>query len=1367
MRARWSYYFIVLILLLFTNKIWSNHIFYLEEKSERYDESVIEEEIEVNNIQNLLTSGFCENKGQVKNDEVLYYGYLNSGMIGFGVSKIFLWGNEATNQVTLHFENSTRIYPEVDDSYSHQSNYFLGNKGTYVDVKVYKRILYHNPWPGVDFVYRLSTSGVMYEFTLEPNANLDEIRISYEGDDALELGAYHLDTVCQGLVFRNDNLTASQADRAINIRFKHITEDTIGFAIENYNPTKELVIDALLYVTNIGVCGEYGSYPLDFSSLEEPDIISSFLGGSFGDYGWGIEVDSFGYVYICGSTRSTDFPIVSPIKDSIVGNYDAFIMKLNPNLDSIIWSTFLGGSRSDVAYAITIGPDGGVYCTGYSMSEDFPAVNAYDSSYNDWDDFDIIVFKLSNSGNQLVYSTYVGSSSDQKGYAITVDQNCSAYVVGTSGAFFPVVGNFGLDYGGNNDIVLFKLSKSGKSLLFSGYLGGSSSENGYDLKLNTEGHIVVAGRSSSSDYPIESGFDETYNEGSDGVITIVNRTGYNLICSTFIGGDMRDLITGLELDMNDDIIVTGNTESSNFPFLNGYDDTFNGNYDVFVSKFNSSCNGLLFSTYIGGSSDDYVRSVSIDVFGDIYAVGYTLSSNFPTKLAIDDAYSGEEDGFVFKLNNSGNDLIYSTYFGGSLQDEEYSISVNMMGHVYCTGWTVSSDFPAEDGFDSSFNGHWDGYVFSFSAPDDLDSDGAPDYIELNLGTMENDNDTDSDGLPDGWEIMYNLNPFINDTLLDPDNDTLSNIEEYQYLTQPNNNDTDGDTIPDGYEVFYGLSPISNDANDDLDSDGLNNILEYQNDCIPNDNDTDDDLMLDGWEFHNGLNPVLDDSDEDPDNDLLSNINEYTNGTNPQNNDTDLDMMPDGWEVLHQLNPIYDDSQHDFDEDGLTNLEEYNLGSYPDNIDSDGDSIPDGWEVSNGLNATEPEDALMDFDSDGLTNLEEYSLNTDLNNPDSDNDGLSDGSEVNSYDTDPLDSDSDNDTVTDGQEINQYDTDPLDSDSDDDGLSDGEEIFTHGTNPNSADTDNDGISDKDEIETGLNPLIPDTDRDSDGDGLSDYQEYQLGTNPLEEDSDGDGLPDGWEVARGLDPLAWSERSGEALENLGNFVILGGGLALLSLIFLIVTGIRKINKTPLPILRKRILIVPGIILILVLFTTVPTTVMGTTDPGSNAHSSSSEQYTFNVLGGPWFTKEITVSVSARLTVDFEYIDGAVTVSRGGSSVGSFNFEFGRSPFIETETKTRTFSVSPGSVTIQISYRYYDHITNEDLGSYSIRSSVTQGESDGRNEDQKSYPLVLGIMYVISFGTLILGIFLPTDKIEKWIKKRSVQDHNGVQSIGYNHE
>ena len=160
-----------------------------------------------------------------------------------------------------------------------------------------------------------------------------------------------------------------------------------------------------------------------------------------------------------------------------------------------------------------------------------------------------------------------------------------------------------------------------------------------------------------------------------------------------------------------------------------------------------------------------------------------------------------------------------------------------------------------------------------------------DYAVANIGqvkyvfSFDSAKDSDSDGMPDWWEAAHNLNPYENDAGLDPDNDGLTNLEEYQNGTDPYNADTDGDGMPDGWEVAHGLNPLVNDAALDPDNDGLTNLQEYQYGTDPQDADTDDDGLSDGWEV--------------------------AHGTDPLDWDTDGDGLSDGWEVVHGYDPLDD------------------------------------------------------------------------------------------------------------------------------------------------------------------------------------------------------------------------------------------------------------------------------------------------------------------------------------------------------------------------------------------------------------------------------------------------------------------------------
>ncbi|MHA1685015.1 MAG: FG-GAP-like repeat-containing protein [Candidatus Heimdallarchaeaceae archaeon] len=329
---------------------------------------------------------------------------------------------------------------------------------------------------------------------------------------------------------------------------------------------------------------------------------------------------------------------------------------------------------------------------------------------------------------------------------------------------------------------------------------------------------------------------------------------------------------------------------------------------------------------------------------------------------------------------------------------------------------------------------------------DTDADLLSDFAEIfNYNTDPINNDTEGDGMLDGFEIIYNLDPFVDDSAYDNDSDGLTNLIEAQFFTDPFNNDTDDDSLDDKWEVYTGTNALLNDTYDDLDNDGLTNLFEYNSGMLANSTDTENDKLPDGWEVANNLNPLVNDSFDDPDLDLLVNLFEYKSSTDPHNNDTDSDGMPDGWEVFNGINPLGNDANIDSDKDGLTNYEEYLIGSSPTDWDTDDDGIPDDYEVEHGLDPTNWADGFEDFDLDGLKNVVEYNIDTDITDPDTDDDGLLDGEEYFIYHTWPQIKDSDSDDLTDGDEVKIYGTNPLERDTDGDGFSDGKEV-KKGTDP---------------------------------------------------------------------------------------------------------------------------------------------------------------------------------------------------------------------------------------------------------------------------------------------------------------------------------
>ncbi|MCK5559435.1 MAG: SBBP repeat-containing protein, partial [Thermoplasmata archaeon] len=314
-------------------------------------------------------------------------------------------------------------------------------------------------------------------------------------------------------------------------------------------------------------------------------------------------------------------------------------------------------------------------------------------------------------------STYIGGSSTDAGHGIAVDTVGNTYVTGpTSSSNFPITpgANDTTSNGGWDGFVL-KLNSTGTAFIYSTYIGGSSSDGGSDIAVDTAGNAYVTGYTKSSDFPNTTGAnDTTYNGGYDVFVLKLNPTGATLLYSTFIGGTTGgdEQGNGIAVDATGNAYVTGYTFLLDFPITsNANDTTHNGNQDGFVLKLNPTGASLLYSTFIGGSNGDWGYGIAVDTAGNIYVTGTTESSDFPiTPGAFNDSITGV---FVLKLNPTGASLLYSTFIGGGIGND---ISVDTDDNAYVTGYTATSNFPTTpDANDTTYNGDpTDGFMFKLN-----------------------------------------------------------------------------------------------------------------------------------------------------------------------------------------------------------------------------------------------------------------------------------------------------------------------------------------------------------------------------------------------------------------------------------------------------------------------------------------------------------------------------------------------------------------------------------------------------------------------------------------------------------------------------
>ena len=449
------------------------------------------------------------------------------------------------------------------------------------------------------------------------------------------------------------------------------------------------------------------SYPEALPAIYPRLNFSTYFGGNETDRGYDIAVSADGSCYIAGATRSADFPILNAYFNIYNNKTEAFVAKFSPN-GELLWSTFLGGSYWDTCYAIAVGSDGSCYVIGETYSNDFPTLNAYNSTYGGF--LDVFITKFSSSGS-LLWSTYFGGNDYDRCRGVAVASDGSCYITGsTQSSDFPTKSAYDSSYNGGlyGDAFVAKFSASG-SLLWSTFLGGNNWDYGLCIAVASDNSCYLSGFTYSNDFPTLNAYDSTF-EGIDAFVTKFSASGV-IQWSTFLGGSNLDKGIGITTASNGYCYITGFTYSSDFPTKNAFDESINGDDDVFITKF-SSRGYLLWSTFLGGSDSDCGHDIAVRGDDSCLVVGQTTSDDFPMLNAYNSTYDGSSDAFVVKFN-SGGSLLWSTFLGGSDSDNGKGIAVASDGSCYVTGDTSSNDFPTENAYGYNLGGSNDAFITKF------------------------------------------------------------------------------------------------------------------------------------------------------------------------------------------------------------------------------------------------------------------------------------------------------------------------------------------------------------------------------------------------------------------------------------------------------------------------------------------------------------------------------------------------------------------------------------------------------------------------------------------------------------------------------
>jgi len=553
-------------------------------------------------LENLPLS-FIPNKGQF-NSEVLFQTGISGGSASFtnnGVVytiNILQKGNRGlisearastetlsdvkTFVLSLEFQN-TNLSAEVTGGNSLPGivNYLMGadSKNWITGINTYNSVTYEELYQGIDLTYDSKNSALKGTYSIEPGSDPDKIKWVYNGDEGIKVDP---DTGELKIKFGEDSVLTENKPVSwqeingrlvpVEVSFVIDNKGTVGFSVGNYDPNYTLIVDPTL-------------------------TYSTYFGGSQNEgAGYGFEVDNQGNVYITGDTGSTNLPISNALQPQHNGGeQDVFVSKIDPYSNTLIYSTYLGGSERDTANRLTIDGNNNVYVTGFTRSSNFPVVNA-------------------------LYPQKPGALGDA-------------------------------------DAFILKLDSTGSSLVFSTYLGGTRSDDGWDIEINSQGEIIVVGITQSFDFPVQNAIQPTRTEDpspSNAVfetfITKLNPSATQIVFSTYLGGSGNDVVRAVAVDNQDDIYTTGETDSEDYPVQNQIQ-TNQSSTDIFISKINSAGTSLIFSSYIGGSGQDRAWGIAADENGNSYITGNTNSTNFPMVNPYDSTFNGRSDVFIVKINS--------------------------------------------------------------------------------------------------------------------------------------------------------------------------------------------------------------------------------------------------------------------------------------------------------------------------------------------------------------------------------------------------------------------------------------------------------------------------------------------------------------------------------------------------------------------------------------------------------------------------------------------------------------------------------------------------------------------------------------------
>jgi hypothetical protein len=642
---------------------------------------------------------------------------------------------------------------EPSDALPGKSNYFIGNdpKKWVTGVSTYQRVKYSDLYPGVDLIYYGNRRNLEFDFVVAPGGDPTAIRLQIDSRGRLRIaqdGSLQVDSPGGVFTFHRPDIyqEVNGKKRLVEGGFSLKANNEVGFRLATYDRRRPIVIDPVL-------------------------AYSTHFAGSSDDRNDGVAADAEGNAYLVGTAMSANFPTLNGYVSSANPNGIAILTKLNPAGTSLLYSTYIGGSGGEYGYGVAAGSNGKVYITGLTFSPDFPVVGGFQTSTGTTAGNAFVAEIDTTQAGQasLVYSTYLGGGGNRTNPSgdfaagIAVDAAGLVYVTGqttsdTSIAPFPTTSSAYqsalASLNGNAFLTVLDTSQSGAaSLRYSTYLGGGGSQNGSGdwgvaVAVDGAGNAYITGGATSggsTPFPTTPGaYQASLNSqyGQNGFVAEIATTQsgpQSLVYSTYLGGsstdNLGDQANAIALDSTGKVYVAGVTTSTDFPVTPGaYQTSCSAARSAFVTKLDLTQTGtqaLVYSTCLGGSHNGALGfSLAVDANGNAYVAGTTSSPDFPiTSGAVLSAITGSPwKGFLTELNAAGTGVLYSTYLGGTSGygtsgdgcsangDQAWGVALDGLGNLYVSGITCSTNFPVypSNAYSTPLTGYWNPFIVKFT-----------------------------------------------------------------------------------------------------------------------------------------------------------------------------------------------------------------------------------------------------------------------------------------------------------------------------------------------------------------------------------------------------------------------------------------------------------------------------------------------------------------------------------------------------------------------------------------------------------------------------------------------------------------------------